>query len=164
MYELFQYNWQIREEWFQWCETIPNEELVKERAGGMGSILRNLFHVIDCEQLWINQMQGTPIIEKDINEIINLNAIKEFNALTKPITEHFIKSYINEAEEKILVYPLKNGEKMNFSYNKILHHIITHEIHHIGQLSVWAREIGEKPVSSDLIMKDIFVNNIGHQK
>ncbi|MGE7918946.1 DinB family protein [Viridibacillus sp. NPDC093762] len=156
MYELFQYNWEIREEWFQWCETIPNEELVKKRTGGMGSILKNLFHVIDCEQLWINQMQGTPIIEKSINEITNLNAIKEFSSHTKPITEHFIKLYINEAQEKILVYPMGNGNKMNFTYNKILHHIITHEIHHIGQLSVWAREIGKKPVSSDLIMQDIF--------
>jgi uncharacterized damage-inducible protein DinB len=45
------YNWQVREDWFKWCETLPIEELQKERVGGIGSMLRNLFHVIDCEQL-----------------------------------------------------------------------------------------------------------------
>ena len=47
----FLYNWQIREEWFEWCETISLEELTKKRIGGMQSILHNLFHVIDCEQI-----------------------------------------------------------------------------------------------------------------
>lgn len=156
MFELFQYNWQVREEWFKWCESIPTEELIKKRTGGMGGILRNLFHVIDCEQLWINHLRGTPVIETDINGITNLNEIKEFDSRTKSITEHFIKLYVAETENKIFVYPLKNGTKMQFSYDKIIHHIITHEIHHIGQLSVWAREIGMKPVPSDLLMKDIF--------
>lgn len=54
MVDMFLYNWQIREEWFDWCETLSNEELVKKRIGGMGSILHNLYHVIDCEQIWIN--------------------------------------------------------------------------------------------------------------
>ncbi|MFD1030165.1 hypothetical protein [Metaplanococcus flavidus] len=31
---LFHYNWQVREEWYQWCEGIPEEELLKKRTGG----------------------------------------------------------------------------------------------------------------------------------
>ncbi len=34
--------------------TVPKEELTKKRMGGMGSIPHNLYHVIDCEQIWIN--------------------------------------------------------------------------------------------------------------
>ena len=52
------YNWQIREEWVKWCEKILNEELMKKRIVGMGCIIHNLFHIIDCEQIWVNQMQG----------------------------------------------------------------------------------------------------------
>lgn len=36
-----------------------------------------------------------------------------------------------------------------------MRHMIAHEIHHIGQLSVWAREIGKKPVSANLIGKEL---------
>jgi uncharacterized damage-inducible protein DinB len=76
--------------------------------------------------------------------------------LTKPVTQSFIKSYTSEAEDRILVGKSKNGTTKSFSYDKIISHISSHEIHHIGQLSVWSREIGLKPVSSDLIFRDLF--------
>ncbi|MEK4486284.1 DinB family protein [Psychrobacillus sp. FSL H8-0484] len=152
---MFLYNWQIREEWFKWCETISNEELTKKRIGGMGSILHNLFHVIDCEQIWVNQMQGTPVFLQDINKILNIHDVKAFSNLTQPVTQSFIKSNTSEVEDRILVIKSKNGTTRSLSYDKILRHIISHEIHHIGQLSVWAREIGLKPVSSDFIFREL---------
>ncbi|WP_276575678.1 DinB family protein, partial [Bacillus cereus group sp. BfR-BA-01524] len=32
------------------------------------------------------------------------------------------------------------------THGEIIRHVIVHEIHHIGQLSIWAREIGKEPV------------------
>ncbi len=32
-----------------------------------------------------------------------------------------------------------------------MRHLIAHEIHHIGQLSIWSREMGIEPVSASLI-------------
>lgn len=152
---MFQYNWQIREDWFKWCETIPYEELTKKRMGGMQSIIHNLFHVIDCEQIWVNQMQGTSVIIKDINRISSLNDVKSFSNLTKPATESFIKSHTSESEDRTLVVKSRNGTTNSFTFDKIITHILSHEIHHIGQLSVWSREIGLKPVSSDLLFRDL---------
>ncbi|MFJ7971523.1 DinB family protein [Psychrobacillus sp. NPDC096389] len=153
---MFLYNWQIREDWFKWCETISNEELLKRRVGGMGSIIQNLFHVIDCEQIWVNQMQGTPVIIQDIHLVSSLKEVKEFSNVTKTETLNFIQSYFSEGEEKSLIIQRKNGTTKSLSFDKIISHIISHEIHHIGQLSIWSREIGMKPVSSDLIFRDIF--------
>lgn len=85
------YNWQIREDWFIWCETISNEELMKKRISGMSTILHNLFHVIDCEQIWVNQMQGTPVILKDINKVSTLEDVKVFSNLTNSVTLNFIQ-------------------------------------------------------------------------
>jgi len=155
MIDMFMYNWQIREEWFEWCETLSTEELVKKRIGGMGSILHNLYHVIDCEQIWINQMQGTPVMESDIKNITTLNDVQTFSDLTKPVTLNFIKSYKREGNEKVLVLKRKDGSTKSLPYDKVLGHIFTHEIHHIGQISVWSRDIGLKPVSSDLIFRDL---------
>ena len=36
----------------------------------------------------------------------------------------------------------------------IIHHIIAHEIHHIGQLSIWAREMGAASVPADFIGRE----------
>lgn len=155
LYELFKYNWQVRDEWIEWCENLPKEELIKKRTGGMQSILHNLFHVIDCEQLWINQLQGTPVSKKDMEAIKGLDEVKEFSSLTQIVSRSYLEKYERINEKKLFTYTLKSGEKKQWSYDKVLYHIISHEIHHIGQLSIWAREMEIKPISSDLIFRDV---------
>lgn len=154
MLDMFSYNWQVREDWFNWSLNISIDELTKKRTGGMGSILHNLFHVIDCEQIWINQMNGTPVIIKNRNDIANLNEVIEFSNSTKLTTQRFIQSWTPELERKELEIKRRNGGTSNFTYEKIIRHIISHEIHHIGQLSVWSRELEIKPVSSDLLFRE----------
>lgn len=43
------------------------------------------------------------------------------------------------------------------SHEKVMMQIATHEVHHIGQMSVWAREIGRTPVNCDLLPRE-FLN------
>ena len=153
MHELFSYNWQVREEWFEWCGKIHQSELTKVRTGGMGSILNNLFHVADCEQIWMNRLQGKPVIEKDIHTMSTLNEVIAFSEMTREHTEGFLSLWTPAYEKKELNIMTRSGKTYIFPYKKVMQHVITHEIHHIGQVSVWAREVGEKPVSSDLIFK-----------
>ena len=40
-------------------------------------------------------------------------------------------------------------------HGEIIRHTIAHEIHHIGQLSIWAREMGKAPVSANLIRRGL---------
>lgn len=79
-----------------------------------------------------------------------------FSNLTKPVTHSFLELYTSEAVDRTLTIKSKNGTTKSFSYDKVIRHIISHEIHHIGQLSVWSREMGLKPVSSDFIFRDLF--------
>lgn len=155
MLDLFSYNWQVRDDWFKFCRNISREDLLKERPGGLGSFLHNLFHVIDCEQIWINNMRGTPVTVKDIHSITTIDEVIEFSNATKSETLKFLQSYTNEVGKTVFEMTSRNGTTYHFTYEKILRHIITHEVHHIGQLSVWSREIGVKPVSSDLLFRQI---------
>ncbi|MGD6968255.1 DinB family protein [Rossellomorea vietnamensis] len=147
MLDMFRYNWQVRQDWFEWCRELP-----QERTGGMGSILATLFHVANGEQIWINSMQGTPVIVKE--GVTSLEEAVEFTELTQSITEQFLQSWDDELAMKTLIKKRRDGSEITFTYDKIIKHLIAHEIHHIGQLSIWSREIGRKPVSSDLIFRD----------
>ncbi|KAF0820757.1 hypothetical protein KIS4809_0284 [Bacillus sp. ZZV12-4809] len=40
-----------------------------------------------------------------------------------------------------------------------MNHMIAHEIHHIGQLSVWARDLNLQPVSANLIGRTLIEND-----
>ena len=154
MLSLFQYNWQVREDWLQWCETIPVEEFHKQRTGGMKSIRETLIHIVDCELLWLNSMLETKIVFEARNEIDDLNAVKAYSDFVKAHTEKFIEHLPSDYENLIVNITRRDKTILHFTQKKILAHIITHEIHHIGQLSIWARELQLKPVSSDLIMRN----------
>ncbi|KGR76718.1 DinB family protein [Ureibacillus manganicus] len=157
MHELFLYNWQIREDWFRWCESLSEEELIQKRVGGMGSFLHTLYHVIDCEQIWVNQMLKEPVIQRNMEEIKKLNEVIDYSNEMKEKTNLFLIDYMNkkEAMDNVLKINRKDREPSFFPYDKVLLHICLHEVHHIGQLSIWARELNRKPVSSDILFRNI---------
>ncbi|MBT2681756.1 DinB family protein [Bacillus sp. ISL-35] len=154
MLDLFLYNWQVRDDWFNWCKSISPEELKAERVGGMGSILKNLIHVIDCELLWLNYMLEKPNHYPEKDSITSLDDAIRFSDFTKKVTEDFISHLPNDFDGKLIHIKNNRGKVHTFSCGKILRHIITHEIHHIGQLSIWSREMDMKPVLSDLIIRN----------
>jgi uncharacterized damage-inducible protein DinB len=139
---LFQYNWQVRDDWFDWCTNVSEEELLRTRVGGKGSILHNLFHIVDVEQAWIRGLKGKCEFHYDFNDYSSLKSIRELSIKCRPEVENYVKNWSNEIEN------LKLDE---FSYGEVIRHVIAHEIHHIGQLSIWSRELGLKPISANLI-------------
>lgn len=154
MLSLFHYNWQVREDWLNWCQTISEEEFHKERIGGMKSIRETLIHIVDCELLWLNSLVEKPIIFENRTAINALSDICTYSDFVKFHTESFIEQLPSQYENNIIEVKRRDGTILHFTQKKILAHIMTHEIHHIGQLSIWARELGLKPISSDLIIRD----------
>lgn len=147
MKTLFQYNWQVRGEWLDWCEQLPSEELLRNRIGGVGSILRTLLHVVDVEQAWIQGLQGKPEFHYRDEDYTSLDAIKGLSDACRPDIEKFIQDWSDDRETLKLD---------RFTYGEVLRHVVVHEIHHMGQLSVWAREIGREPITANLILRGLF--------
>ena len=154
MLSLFHYNWQVREDWLNWCQTISEEEFHKERIGGMKSIRETLIHIVDCELIWLNSLVEKPIIFENRAAINTLSEISTYSDFVKSHTISFIEQLPSEYANNIIEVKRRDGTFLHFTQKKILAHMITHEIHHTGQLSIWARELGLKPISSDLIIRD----------
>lgn len=148
MQKFFQYNWQVRDEWFEWCKQISNEELLKERTGGVGSILYTFFHIIDVEYSWICAIQGKEDVVIPYEEYETLDKVFQLSEEFRQEILAFLQSYSESSSDQRIQVAWNND---SYSKLEILHHVIAHEIHHIGQLSVWAREMGVKPVSANFI-------------
>lgn len=154
MLSLFQYNLQVREDWLNWCQSISEEEFHKERRGGMKSIRETLIHIVDCELLWLNTLIETTLNFESRTTMNELNDIKAYSDFVKSQTSSFIDQLPKEYENRTIEVKRRDGTVLYFAQKKILAHMLTHEVHHIGQLSVWARELQLKPISSDLIIRN----------
>ncbi|MED4041317.1 DinB family protein [Niallia taxi] len=119
---LFDYNWKIREKWFEWCRKISEEE-------------PKVF---------------------SFEEYKNLDSIIQFSSDTKTKTLNYIENLNPSSYHNVLSATNKKGDKVSHYYVEVLLHIAVHEVHHIGQLSVWARELEKEPVSANLIGLDLF--------
>ncbi|KIL40759.1 damage-inducible protein DinB [Gordoniibacillus kamchatkensis] len=151
MQTLFQYNWQVREDWFRWCEDVPEEQLLRVRTGGVGGILHTLFHIVDVEWSWIRSLQGKPDFQESFDEYRSLERVRQLQAAFRPEVESFVGSWQHSMENQPFHDIRRDGTPVVYSWGEVLRHVIAHEIHHVGQLSVWAREIGKQPVSANLI-------------
>ncbi len=79
MIKFFEYNWQVRDQWFIWCHQLTTEELLTNRLGGVGSILYTLFHIIDVEYSWIRAIQGKEDIIVQFADYHTLDQVKSLS-------------------------------------------------------------------------------------
>ncbi len=147
----FEYNWQVRDEWFEWCNQLSNEALIKDRTGGVGSILYTLFHIIDVEYSWLRGIQGKEDVVVEFADYDTPEKVKSLSDTFRLEIAEFLKSDLDELKKELVSVPWDD----KYTVDEILHHIITHEIHHIGQLSVWARELELSPVSATFIGREL---------
>jgi uncharacterized damage-inducible protein DinB len=153
MFHFFEYNWQVRDEWFDLLQNISYEELHQSRTGGVGSIAFTLFHIIKVEHNWISGLQQKPLSSVEFKAFQSLPALVELSQAFRKDIREFIANWLPEMAHQHLVSQIKEEE--SFSYAEVLAHVIAHEIHHMGQLSIWARELGLKPVSADFIRRGL---------
>ncbi|WP_188455274.1 DinB family protein [Virgibacillus oceani] len=156
MQTLFRYNWMVREEWYHWCEQVEEDELLYIRTGGVGGILNTLFHIADVEWSCFRVLQGKDDFQESFESYRSLKKVRALDAAFRPEVEEFVHNWNNSMENRVLEDRLPDGGIQTYAWGEVMRHVIAHEIHHIGQLSVWAREIGKKPVSANLIRRGLF--------
>ncbi|MFJ8063528.1 DinB family protein [Psychrobacillus sp. NPDC096426] len=152
---LFQYNWMVREDWYRWCEDVNEEDLLAERKGGVGGILHTLFHIIDVEWSWIRILQGKSDFQENFRDYQSLQKVRELDAKFKIEVVQFVREWDESMDNRLFQDIMPDGRVDTDTWGEVMRHVIAHEIHHIGQLSIWAREIGKKPVSANLIGKGL---------
>ncbi|MNK28597.1 DinB family protein [compost metagenome] len=143
---LFYYNWQVREEWFDWCSQVSPEELDRERIGGVGSILRTLLHIVDVEQAWIRGLMGAPEFHYKYEDYPTLDSVRNLSDKCRLEIKDYIDQWSEDEEKRQLD---------SFTYAEVIRHVIAHEIHHVGQLSIWSRELGLTPISANFIRRGL---------
>jgi uncharacterized damage-inducible protein DinB len=144
MQQLYLYNWQVRDEWFNWCGHLSVEEWTQTRTGGLGTFPVTLFHIVDTEICWIKRMKGEP---DEIPDAVNYKTLEQIRFLSekhRPEIAQFVFDWDGQKESATV-------PSITYTFGEIMRHIIVHEIHHIGQLSVWSQQMGKKAVSANVI-------------
>ncbi|WP_443111933.1 DinB family protein [Alicyclobacillus sp. ALC3] len=88
------------------------------------------------------------------SEYTTVDSIRSWSDRCREEIEPFLQAWAPSRELQLVRAAWRPGESI--TAGEVVRHIVAHEIHHIGQLSVWAREVGKEPVSANLIGRRLF--------
>ena len=98
-------------------------------------------------------MAGKPDPKPDFEDYISVEKLRNLSNEIRCQVKPFLEDWTSELEDKTISVHWNPGDV--FTYGEVVRHVVAHEIHHIGQLSVWSREIGLQSVSANLISRKL---------
>jgi len=99
-----------------------------------------LFRIVDVEYSWICLLKGKPDFQGRFEDFRTLEKVWDLSDSFRIEVEAFLQTRSDDMENRKLRLS-REGHVDAFPCSEVLRHVITREIHHIGQLSVWAREL-----------------------
>lgn len=125
------------------------------RTAGVGSILHALFRIVDVERRWIADLTPVAATPNESSRYESFKGDMALSARCRPEVEAFVRTWRPELDERVISGIYADGRPCDVLLGDGLRHVIAHEIHPVGQMSVWARELGRAPISANLVGRQL---------
>jgi uncharacterized damage-inducible protein DinB len=141
-YEIFRHWTHVRKELFETLAKFSDEELKYKPFNGSWTVGQIVLHIAEAEDFWFTKVvQGQEVIEPDFTlEQAGKDQLVNWLNFVHNKTLVFLNGLENEKDLE-RIYALEGEE---FSLYFVLWHVIEHEIHHRGELSLCLGLLGRE--------------------
>ena len=149
---LFQYNLWANRRLLDVCATLTNEQFTRNVVSSFGSVRDTLAHIYGAEYIWNERIQG--------RSPSGLPAGTEFPdvASVRSKLEEMDRQFLDYASrvtqqdlDRVMRYKSTDGKEFSNPLWQTLQHLANHSTYHRGQVVTMLRQLGVKPVSTDMI-------------
>jgi uncharacterized damage-inducible protein DinB len=149
---LFSYNQWANRRVIEACAALTEEQFVKELGSSFSSVRDTLAHIYGGEWLWYERLFG--LSPRDLPPASGFPDLASVRQKLEEKDVQFIE-YISRLSPVDLdrVFRYRNiwNEEMTPQLWQMLQHLANHSTYHRGQVTTLLRQLGAKPVSTDLI-------------
>jgi uncharacterized damage-inducible protein DinB len=146
---------------FDALKMLPNEEVIKERKTGAGSLLKTLSHIYAIDQIWKGHLLG----QNHGYHTRNLLEIPSLDQLTtmQSVSDNWYIDYANtltpQMHDESLVFAFVDGGKGEMTRGDMLLHVMNHKTYHRGYVAQMMYESSYRPPVIDLpvFLRDAFI-------
>ncbi len=143
--EWFAYNDYVRKKYLKLLETLPSEQLTKDRGASFPSLLDISAHIFFAYRLWLNEMySGVPLDESDSfgRKCASLEELKKNAEKMGPFILDFVQKLQPQDLGRWIERP-REGQAFTFNVKNMLWHLIEEELQHRGELNalLWQMDI-----------------------
>jgi len=131
---------------------LSAEQYSREAGNSFGSVQGTLSHIYQADKIWFARLTGKPTsslaefqppAEREAFEKDWLALLDGYAAWTQALT--------GEDWDRVIHYRNVKGVALENPIWQIILHLTNHDSYHRGQVTTMLRQVGAKPVSTDLI-------------
>jgi len=150
--QLFDYNdWSNRRS-LEGAVQLSDEQFVQPLGSSFSSVRDTLVHICSGEWVWLERCQGrTPAAFPDVSNIQTISTLRDHWAPQAQGLLAFVQGLTKSDLDRVMEYKTFNFGVYKNPVWQSLQHLANHGTYHRGQVTTLLRQLGVKPVLTDLM-------------
>jgi uncharacterized damage-inducible protein DinB len=149
---LFEFNQWADQRTLNACAALSDEQFTRALGSSFSSVRDTLAHIYGAEWIWNERIQGrSPGAHPSADAFPNLAAVREKLGEMDRYFLEFASSRTQQQLDAVFHYKTAGGTEFSNPLWQTLHQLTNHATYHRGQITTMLRQLGAKPVSTDLI-------------
>jgi uncharacterized damage-inducible protein DinB len=150
---LFQFNQWADTRMLDTCTALTNEQFTRNLGSSFGSVRDTVTHLYGAEWVWNERFQG-----RSPSALLSSATFPDLASIRAKLEEmdlyyiDYVSKLTQQDLDRIIRYKSFAGDEFSNPLWQSLHHLNNHASYHRGQVVTMLRQLGVKPVSTDMIM------------
>ncbi len=152
MRSLFDYNAWANHRSLEAAAALPNDQFIRPLGSSFPSLRDTLTHICGAEWVWHERFQGnSPSALPDLSSLGTAVALRAHWSQQESKLLGFVAGLTQADLDRIMEYKtLKFGVYRNPLWQS-MQHLVNHGTYHRGQVTTLLRQLGAKPILTDLM-------------
>lgn len=134
------------------CATLTTEQLTRDLGSSFKSVRDTLAHVYGAEWIWMERWHGRiPTGLPSASDFPDLQTLRRRYAEMDQNLVDYVASLTADDLQRALTVKTSSGTTFAQPLWQMLQHLANHGSYHRGQVATMLRQLGAKPVGTDLI-------------
>ncbi len=153
IHNLYEYNYWAHHRLFDIVETVPHDQYMKDLGSSHGGLHGTLVHTMGAEEIWLKRWKGeSPSSFYSAQDFPTFEALSNRWEMVEMEMMGFCHMLKTDADiNKTISYKDLKGNAYAQQLWQLMQHLVNHSTYHRGQIVTMLRQVGAKPVATDLV-------------
>jgi uncharacterized damage-inducible protein DinB len=149
---LYDYNAWADHRALEACAALNEEQFTRDLGSSYRSVRDTLVHIMLVEWLWLERWHGRSPTSYAANaEFPNHESVRaRWSEIERDLLD-YVASLTSEEVQRVVHHKTTAGVLQAQPLWQMLQHLVNHGTYHRGQVATMLRQLGAKPIATDLI-------------
>jgi uncharacterized damage-inducible protein DinB len=149
---LFQYNAWANQRTLEACAALTIEQFTRDVESSFRSVRDTLVHLMGVEYIWLERWKqtsnGAPL---KVGDYPDIESVKTAWKRIEADLISYLNGLTDEDVNRIIPHKNFSGQEFRMPLWQMMQHLLNHQTYHRGQITTLVRQVGGKPLGTDLI-------------